>query len=351
MNHYGWRKGAVLWGAMMAACAACTPPNDQVGSECAGGVCLAASLEGPKCTAINQIAELAITSDAGVPDTRWNTLCLGREYPRDAQGKVNCKVWWKLPAEPMPGTPRSCSDRSFLSPASSPLPPGTEDSPFSWLPGETVCLVDQVSPPTASSPGQSEDGWFYKEDHPRCVDPAREVGLPPTAMAYTKGASPLNVETYMRCAEVSITDAPDAGTAATTDATCELPADSAEHTGSVGDPCTLNPPDGRALESEVYVQAPASECGTGVCVGFHLAGYPNRVCDEDEPSSSDGCVNEDELEQRVYCSCRCDAPAGSADACDCPKHFGCVEALPDGPPGLRGSYCVRDGTYATEEPD
>ena len=66
-----------------------------------------------------------------------------------------------------------------------------------------------------------------------------------------------------------------------------------------------------------------------------LSGDPGRIC-----------VSGDELNQRVYCSCRCRAPEGDpGPLCDCPDRFSCVDVVDDGPPGLRGGYCVRNGTF------
>jgi hypothetical protein len=50
---------------------------------------------------------------------------------------------------------------------------------------------------------------------------------------------------------------------------------------------------------------------------------------------------------RVYCSCRCSAPEGDpGELCECPEEFFCVDdVVPAGVPGVRGGYCVRDGTF------
>jgi hypothetical protein len=326
-----WRSFMVLLSAA-SVLGACAPADKEVGSACPNGMCAAATLEGPTCTAVQQIAELAITNDPDRPGAVLGTVCLHRRYAKDAEGKVNCKVWWKLPKDPGPGMPRSCADLPFLSRSS--------DGPFTVRSSDgEACLVDQVPAPVASDEEPSEDGWFYQEDSPQCADDALGLRM---AVTYTRGAAPPDVVTYLSCVETSISDVPDAGSEVTA-AACELPADSADHTGSVGDPCTLNPPEGLAVESAVYVQNHAAECGTGVCLAVHVGGDLSRPCEEGETATPAGCVPEAELEQRVYCSCRCDAPAGSADACDCPKHFACTSTLLDGPPGLRGSYCVREG--------
>jgi hypothetical protein len=52
------------------------------------------------------------------------------------------------------------------------------------------------------------------------------------------------------------------------------------------------------------------------------------------------------IPDRIYCTCKCDAPQGADPAnCDgCPDGFECCPALLFGP--AAGSYCVRTGTCA-----
>jgi hypothetical protein len=86
--------------------------------------------------------------------------------------------------------------------------------------------------------------------------------------------------------------------------------------------CMTPQPEDGWPESTVYLEAGSDACGAGACLT---------------------------IEQRSYCSCRCDAPAGDPGSlCDCKEGFSCVPTLFDAPPGLRGSYCVRDDAFFSE---
>jgi len=108
----------------------------------------------------------------------------------------------------------------------------------------------------------------------------------------------------------------------------------------VGDACVPEqvPADG-FLASETYLETSSVQCATRVCLVRGLQGDPNNICENsDEP----GCVRQCEVDQSIYCSCRCAAPGGSGlPTCECPSGFTCEEVLETGGDGLRGSYCVR----------
>ena len=50
----------------------------------------------------------------------------------------------------------------------------------------------------------------------------------------------------------------------------------------------------------------------------------------------------------VYCSCRCDGPAGAGPYCACPDGFECTHLVDtygtDGGREVAGSYCTKTGT-------
>ena len=50
------------------------------------------------------------------------------------------------------------------------------------------------------------------------------------------------------------------------------------------------------------------------------------------------------LNDKIYCSCRCDGPKTSLEFCECGEGFSCKEALTINAAGegLRGSYCMKD---------
>jgi len=113
---------------------------------------------------------------------------------------------------------------------------------------------------------------------------------------------------------------------------------------SVGDPCDPeNVPSGGFNASEAYLETSSVQCRTRVCMVYHLAGDtsdPN--CD---PLTDPSCPSPVDVEQRVYCTCRCDAPAGSnTPTCGCPGGYTCAPVLQLGGDGIRGSYCVKTDT-------
>lgn len=122
----------------------------------------------------------------------------------------------------------------------------------------------------------------------------------------------------------------------------------------VGDPClTYVVPEAGFDDSVAYVEGNQADCGGGVCLVYHLDGDPREDCLERAgcvgsncPEGALRCAAADEVEERVYCTCRCDAPEGFAE-CECPEGFACVDVLDNAPPEIAGSYCVRNGTVAT----
>ena len=111
---------------------------------------------------------------------------------------------------------------------------------------------------------------------------------------------------------------------------------------AVGDPCTPeNVPVGGFLMGEAYLETSSVQCRTRVCIVNDLQGDPTRVgCTEA------GCVSQEDVDLSVYCTCRCDGPAGSADFCQCPDEIDgvpveCKQVLSSGGVGIVGSYCVK----------
>jgi hypothetical protein len=93
----------------------------------------------------------------------------------------------------------------------------------------------------------------------------------------------------------------------------------------VGDPCVPEQvPEGGFASTETYVELSSAECATRVCLVRHLSGDPT-------PSCTTNCATEQEVEESVYCSCRCDG----AGACECPAGFACTAVGAE-------SYCVRE---------
>lgn len=127
----------------------------------------------------------------------------------------------------------------------------------------------------------------------------------------------------------------------------------------VGDPCIPEsiPCDGDNCgfsDSESYVESSSVQCRTRVCIVHKLQGGadladPRDLVDRNEgipgrPADGPAAVSKDQLEQSVYCTCRCkDADGKKIDTCNCGDFpgFECQEILTLGGDGIRGSYCVR----------
>jgi hypothetical protein len=120
---------------------------------------------------------------------------------------------------------------------------------------------------------------------------------------------------------------------------------------AVGAPCLPEqvPEDGFA-DQEAYVESSSVQCETRVCLVFRLQGDPREGCvpvppDPADPSSRGKiCATPENIEKHIYCTCRCNSPGGF-DECECPDGFTCITVLEQGGPGVKGGYCVRNGTY------
>jgi hypothetical protein len=111
----------------------------------------------------------------------------------------------------------------------------------------------------------------------------------------------------------------------------------------VGDPCRPESvPSTGFVSSEVYLETSSVQCRSRVCMVYKLQGDTNRI-----DCAESGCVSSQDLEERVYCSCRCSGPPeATADFCECPDGYSCDEVLQSdrGGPGVRGGYCVKSST-------
>jgi hypothetical protein len=142
---------------------------------------------------------------------------------------------------------------------------------------------------------------------------------------------------------------------------CSLVAGSGCTTPAVGAPCLPEQvPDQGFSDSEAYIESSSVQCETRVCLVYKLAGDPrvetckpassvpecteaDKKANKCAPSGAT-CAVEEEINQRVYCSCRCDAGDTGFAECECPEGFSCETILERGGPGVRGKYCVRNGT-------
>jgi hypothetical protein len=122
-------------------------------------------------------------------------------------------------------------------------------------------------------------------------------------------------------------------------------------TPAVGDPCLPEQvPETGFDDREAYVESSSVQCETRVCIVYHLRGDPREGCTPVECAMGDmncvpkACANQDDIENRVYCTCRCNSGNTGFAECECPDGFSCVDVLEQGGPGVRGGYCVKNNT-------
>ncbi len=130
---------------------------------------------------------------------------------------------------------------------------------------------------------------------------------------------------------------------------------------AVGDACLPEQvPASGFHDTEAYVESSSLQCETRVCIVYHLGGDPREGCvPSGDPHSIStasaqcapivACPTTEEIEQRVYCTCRCDSDGSGFAECECPSGFTCALVLAQGGTGVRGGYCVRESTLAKGE--
>ena len=114
-------------------------------------------------------------------------------------------------------------------------------------------------------------------------------------------------------------------------------------TPAVGAPCLPEQiPDTGFDPREAYIESSSVQCETRVCMVYQLAGDP--TCPPEQSTEDHKCAEVSDVEQSVYCTCRCDSGSTGFAECECPDGFSCVEVLNKGGPGVRGGYCVKNST-------
>jgi hypothetical protein len=129
-------------------------------------------------------------------------------------------------------------------------------------------------------------------------------------------------------------------------------------TPAVGAPCLPEQvPETGFADQEAYIESSSVQCETRVCIVFRLRGDPREGCVPTAPANCDPtmmpgcdmgkeCASPEEVEKRVYCTCRCNSGGTGFAECECPDGFTCVDVLDQGGPGVRGGYCVKNGTFS-----
>ena len=346
MKNKVWVCCSLIVGLM--ACEA----SHELGSDCPNDVCpRAAGRAEPACLVRDSSRLLQIDYGENPQSEPVSDPGLFLES-RLANSGVH-RMFWKLEGNlvlPNGETLRACDDLPFLEePDADDL--GVEalrrDGVTEENPNPRVCRVKQAKrTPDGEFDG---DGWYVGERTPASDD--APSGFLPLRFTPSVGRLPDRVTIWVATsgAELITRD----GTLKETDPdVCSLPDDSAMHEDDVGRSCSLTSSvEGGYTESETVVEAGSTQCATGVCIVYKLAGDATKPCGK--KSSSTSCQNqrlgasEDEIAKRVYCSCRCDAPDGDpGELCTCKSGFSCVPTLFSAAAGVRGSYCLKDGTFS-----
>ena len=81
----------------------------------------------------------------------------------------------------------------------------------------------------------------------------------------------------------------------------------------VGDACVPEEvPIGGFLASETYLETNSVQCATRVCLVRGLQGDPNNLQPDCPLGDDETCrATEEDVEESVYCSCRCADPSGT----------------------------------------
>ena len=129
-------------------------------------------------------------------------------------------------------------------------------------------------------------------------------------------------------------------------------------TPAVGAPCLPEQvPQTGFDDKETYIESSSVQCETRVCIVYRLDGDPrpgcvakpaDMNCDPTKTPDCDPglkCADPEKIEEHIYCSCRCNSADTGFAECECPDGFSCVDVLEQGGPGVRGGYCVRNGTF------
>ena len=287
----------------------------EIGDQCVDGVCEAAQTSaGPDCLVSNMRATLANDfSDGILPTTHFEP---------DERGLIPCEVFWTAddPSQPPAGL-TAC--QGFLKPA------GTDEL------GAARCRVHQVAAPDGKP--EEAQGFYFEPN----------VQEPYGGLRYTRGVRlPPGVHAELSCTYARARDGGASASAVPVEQ-CARSAAALALDVSVGRSCRPSPlPEDGLSAHEISVDTADSGCSGGPCLVYHLERKPPESCDALDVEH-DQCADPQSVAERVYCSCRCDLPAGqSGPRCECPSDFSCVPVFDSGP--FAGSYCVRSDTIGRD---
>ncbi len=297
-----------------------------VGSACEDGVCQ--PLEDDvdpmnRCLVTTLDLEVALDEDG---DTSAE-LCLSQPLQRKLSGKVACEMYWDLS-----DTTARCADFPFAER----VPDATN---MIGNPAAEVCVIDQLP---VHEPGDFDPsaagGWYYDDFLTNALDACEGANPDYPRIAFGGSArGPQGTHVWLSCAQVwadTEQAAPTLGITADAvlvddDFCAPVKAPDEGTPSDLGESCNISIVPEQGFEDQnVYVQAGASACSTGVCLAYHYSSPPA----EGNPAEGEG-----------FCSCRCDGAPGDEPSCDCGEGFTCAEVVSErAPESFAGSYCVRE---------
>jgi hypothetical protein len=330
-NRAGIAAALALSAVALAGCEETT----SVGSGCVNGNCpQALSRNDDACSVSVLTAEFAVRAPADVRPLP--IVCLPTPYTRRDNGTIDARVYYFLPEDADPSI--GCTDKPFLRPVSAAIreeyAEHSADAEMCELRQLAITDGDSGDPLVAAG-----DGFFYDDF---------------TSLIETECTSPHGIQFTANAAAwdglhviVTTTEKRDAAGKIDPALSCEP----IQGGAPVGTACL--PTQTVFDDSHVVIETRVEACGDGLCMAYHLGGDVDPSCEE--PDLQDGmivhgphCATPRQVEERVYCTCRCDGPPGAADLCECPDGFACIDVIPTLEPALGGRYCVRNGEVVDE---
>lgn len=325
------KHGGLLGALLVLASASACDSNQQIASSCRRGVCPQAITPRADFCAVTQTSvEFAVTNLPSQPKKTVGAVCLTDALPQRSEGTVDCSVYWHIPQPPedfaLEGelSIEVCEDAPFLSQSDR---------------ADGACVVHQL---TTAELADGDEGWFYDDES---AESQTECRWGKQRIAFTPEARPTNgARMQFACiTSQTLEDGSPGASGSDADAgASELPAQcSTLPVGDgrgVGNACVPRIIDANGFDPrQSTIELGAPECSTGICLINQLDGDPSAECVETEERK---CPHDQEIERAVYCTCRCNAPAGEPEGCECPSGFSCVDMFSEAPAGIRGGYCV-----------
>jgi hypothetical protein len=284
-----------------------------------------------------------------------SSRCIGPRQ-RGPDGRVQCKLYWNLPpAELAPeGTFTQCSDRPYMQPAG-----------VSRIPGGQRCEISQVAVKSSDEAASIDRlaGWYYDDFSLRA---SAECGDWPEEIVYTEFKEAqarvlVDIECHELQGGVTFRREGQSTLSCAAPETLQTAPAGFGPTALVGQACTPAVYIERGFDqSEVYVETGGGQCWSGACMVYHVGGvlpphcvplHPLQYCDPTKDTCAvQRCADPTEVQDRVYCTCRCASADPTAATCACPSGFSCRETFTQSGPGFDGSYCVKDGTFDEDSP-